>query len=126
MIQERNTISSFRDLKIWQKGLEIAQEVYFLTKKLPKEEAFGLVSQMRRAAVSVPSNIAEGRARSSRKDFGQFLHITLGSLAELETQSLLIDKLYKDIKVSALIDMIHEEQKMVTGMLKKLTLKATT
>ncbi len=68
-------ITSFRDLVIWQKGIEIAKMVYQLTKLLPKDELFGLISQMRRSAVSVPSNIAEGRGRSSRKDFNQFLFI---------------------------------------------------
>ena len=76
-------IRSFRDLQIWQKGLQITKEVYVLTQELPKEEMFGLISQMRRSAISIPSNIAEGRARSSRKDFSQFLHIALGSSAEL-------------------------------------------
>ena len=64
--------NSFRDLKVWQNGLTITREIYLLTKKLPREEVFGLASQMQRAAVSVPSNIAEGRSRSSRKDFCQF------------------------------------------------------
>ena len=77
---------------------------------------------MRRAAISVPSNIAEGRSRNSRKDFAQFLHIALGSLAELETQLFLTDDLYQDIKVDNVIRMIHEEQKMVMGMIKALKL----
>ena len=120
--QGSSKINSFRDLNIWKNGLLIAREVYLLTKKLPKEETFGLSSQMRRAAISVPSNIAEGRSRNSRKDFAQFLHIALGSLAELETQLFLTDDLYQDIKVDDVIRMIHEEQKMVMGMIKALKL----
>ena len=120
--QGSSKINSFRDLNIWKNGLLIAREVYLLTKKLPKEETFGLSSQMRRAAISVPSNIAEGRSRNSRKDFAQFLHIALGSLAELETQLFLTDDLYQDIKVDNVIRMIHEEQKMVMGMIKALKL----
>jgi len=66
--------------------MRLAQSIYTLTGSFPPEEKFGIVSQIRRAAVSVPSNIAEGRARGTRKDFAQFLHVALGSLAELETQ----------------------------------------
>ena len=113
-------IYSFRDLKIWQNGLLIAKEAYLLTKKLPKEELFGLISQIRRAAVSVSSNIAEGRGRSTRKDFCQFLHITMGSLAELETQLIIADTIYGKIEINKLLDMIHEEQRMTSSMLSKL------
>lgn len=125
----QDNICSFRDLKIWRNGLAITKEVYLLTKKFPREETFGLVSQMRRAAVSVPSNIAEGRSRSSRKDFSNFLRIAMGSLSELETQLLIAEDLYKDIKVSKIIELIHEEQRMTSGMIKKLqdsSLKATS
>lgn len=116
---EREKISSFRDLQIWQKGMNIARVAYRLTRSLPKEETFGLISQIRRAAVSIPSNIAEGRSRSSRKDFCQFLHIAMGSLSELETQLILVSELYK-IKIDAIIKDIHEEQRMTMSMLSKL------
>ena len=79
-------IKNFRDLKIWQSGMEIVLCIYGLTGKYPKEELFYLVSQMRRAAVSMPSNIAEGFARQHNKEYVQFLYISLGSAAELETQ----------------------------------------
>lgn len=75
MAYENPKITSFKDLVVWQKGMAITKQVYTLTKKLPKDETFGLVSQLRRSAVSIPSNIAEGRGRSTRKDFVQFLHI---------------------------------------------------
>src|SRR3989344_5154634 len=77
---------SHRDLIVWQKSMKLVSLVYTFSKEFPADERYGLTSQMRRAAVSVPSNIAEGRSRSSRKDFAQFLHISLGSVAELETQ----------------------------------------
>jgi len=116
-------IYSFRDLKIWQKGLEITREIYLLTKELPKEEIFGLVSQMRRAAVSIPSNIAEGRGRSSRRDFAQFLHVAIGSMAELETQLIIVRDLYK-INVSKIVEIIQEENRMTVSMINKLKAKS--
>jgi four helix bundle protein len=118
-------INSFRDLLIWQKGMEIVKVVYKISQKLPKEELFALTSQIRRSAVSIPSNIAEGRSRSTRKDFAQFLHIALGSLAELETQLYLIEDIYSvKYRDTDIFSLINEEQKMVSGMLNKL--KANT
>ena len=78
-------INSFKDLRIWQKGMEIVTDIYTLTKKFPKEELFSLTSQLRRSAISIPSNIAEGFKRFHNKEYKQFLFITLGSCAELET-----------------------------------------
>ena len=80
---------SYRELIVWQKSMELAEKVYLLVKALPKEETYALSDQMRRAAVSIPSNIAEGHARQSQKEFLQFLCIARGSRAELETQLLL-------------------------------------
>jgi four helix bundle protein len=77
---------SFRDLDVWNLGVELAETVYRVTARFPKAEIFGLTAQMRRAAVSIPSNIAEGRARTSSREFLHFLSISRGSLAELETQ----------------------------------------
>jgi four helix bundle protein len=79
-------IDNCRDLEIWQMGMDVTREIYSLTASFPDSERFGLTSQMRRAAVSIPSNIAEGFARRSRREFAHFLSITLGSIAELETQ----------------------------------------
>lgn len=76
---------SFKDLKIWQKGRGLVKEVYLTSRQLPEEEKFGLISQMRRAATSIPINIAEGAGRGSNKDFCRFLDIASGSLCELET-----------------------------------------
>jgi four helix bundle protein len=80
------TVRSFRDLEVWQKAMDMIDEVYSLTDDFPKSEMFGLTSQIRRAAVSVASNIAEGSARNGTKELLQFLFIARGSLAELETQ----------------------------------------
>jgi len=82
-------ISGYRDLRVWQSGYELTLELHRLTKKFPKEETFGLTSQMRRAAASIPANIAEGYERNHRKEYLQFLHIAKGSLGELDTYLLL-------------------------------------
>ena len=79
-------VKSFRDLEVWRLCLDLAESVYRCTTAFPKNEVFGLVSQMRRAAVSIPSNVAEGQARTSSKEFLHFISVALGSLAELETQ----------------------------------------
>ena len=88
-----NKIKNFKDLKIWQKGMELAKEVYLITDVFPSKETYGIVSQMRRAVVSIPSNIAEGFMRRHNKEYKQFLYIALGSLAELETQIILSEQL---------------------------------
>lgn len=81
--------SSFKDLKAWQKSMVLVQDIYRITRTFPKEETFGLTIQMRRAAVSIPSNIAEGKGRATNKDFVHFLHQARGSVLELETQVLI-------------------------------------
>ena len=83
----------FRKLKIWEQGIEIVKEVYKLSQKLPSEEKFGLKSQITRAAVSIPSNIAEGSSRNSEIEFKRFLEIAIGSLFEVETQLIIIQEL---------------------------------
>lgn len=88
-----HNIRSYKDLIVWQRAIELTVAVYELTNSFPAEERYGLMNQMRRAAVSIASNIAEGRLRSSRKDFKNFLHIAFGSGAELETQILIAKKL---------------------------------
>lgn len=86
-------VESYRDLVVWQEGMELALALYLATEAFPKHELYGLVSQMRRCSVSIPSNIAEGHARSSTLDYLRHLSITVGSLAELETQLLLSKEL---------------------------------
>jgi len=114
------TLNSYKDLLVWQKGIDLVNEVYILTKQLPKDEQFGLVSQMRRAAVAIPSNIAEGYRRNHKAEYRHFLAIAFGSAAELETQLIIIEKQYKiiDIKSSQLI--LEEVLKMLNTIISKL------
>lgn len=86
-------MGTHKDLDIWKLGIELVVEVYKLTDNFPKEEIYGLTAQMRRCAVSVPSNIAEGAARNSKKEYLKFLYISLGSLSELETQLIIAQRL---------------------------------
>jgi four helix bundle protein len=88
-MKAQTSTGNFKDLIVWQRAMEVAELVYGLTSKLPPDERFGLVSQMRRAAVSIPSNIAEGHARHTTGEFVQFISHAEGSVAELETQLLL-------------------------------------
>ena len=84
-----NNITRVQDLTVWQRGFQLVKAVYILTEKFPREERFGMTSQLRRAAVSIPANIAEGFGRKSRRDFARFSSIALGSARELETLLLL-------------------------------------
>lgn len=84
---------SYRDLIVWQKAMSLAKDIYRVTKLFPRDELYGLTSQLRRAAVSVPSNIAEGQARFSTKEFHHFLALARGSLVEIETQLMLVTDL---------------------------------
>lgn len=83
-------MNNYKELNIWKKGMQLVEEIYFLTKKLPDDEKFGLISQIKRCSVSIPSNIAEGAGRNSNKEFTRFLSIANGSTTELETQLILI------------------------------------
>ena len=91
MNKDVTTLKTHKDLEVWKKSIDFVTELYKITAIFPKEELYGLTSQMRRAAVSIPSNIAEGAARKSNKEFIQFLYIALGSTVEIETQ-LIISK----------------------------------
>ena len=93
MTEEKQKIRTFRDLLIWQKSIKLVTQIYEVTKIFPKEEAFGLTSQMRRCAVSIPSNIAEGHGRNSTRDYLRFLQIATGSLYELQTQLVIANNL---------------------------------
>ncbi len=112
-------MTNFRNLKIWQKGMELVIEVYKLANQLPKEEKYALKSQITRAATSIPSNIAEGSSRNSQKDFKRFLEIALGSAFELETQLLIIKALnLVEVKqLTHLINILNEEQKVIVAPL---------
>ncbi|MGC9337367.1 MAG: four helix bundle protein [Candidatus Cloacimonadia bacterium] len=86
-------VRTHKDLDVWKLGIELVEKIYKATTVFPKEKIYGLTSQMRRATVSIPSNIAEGAARNSEKEFIQFLYISLGSLSELETQIIIANKI---------------------------------
>lgn len=113
-------INSFKDLVVWQKSMELTSSTYYITSQLPQKEAFGLSSQMQRASISIPSNIAEGSKRSSRLDFRQFCKIALGSAAELETQLLIVQRIYPSIDISSAIINVVEIQKMLGSLINKL------
>lgn len=114
----------FKQLVVWQKSMLLVREVYLVTQGLPKIEQFGLISQMRRAAISVPANIAEGRKRRSRSDFVQFLRIADGSAAELETLLLITRGLYSQIDVSQCLGLLEEIQRMLSVLIRKLGTKS--
>jgi four helix bundle protein len=113
----------YRDLVVWQKGLALAEEIYLLAKRLPVDEKFGLVSQMRRAAVSIPSNIAEGQARKTTGEFILFLSHAEGSVAELDTQLTLCQNLQlltaNDCQTTATL--LDELRRMLNGLRRKLS-----
>ena len=110
---------SFKQLIVWQKSMELAQFVYGVSKKLPREETYGLAGQMQRCAVSIPSNIAEGNKRATAKDYVQFLRVASGSAAELETQLLLVKDIYT-VDVGRELLLLEEVQKMLQVMKQKL------
>ena len=116
------TIQSHRDLIAWQKSMDLVETVYQLTKLFPDEEKFGLTSQLRRCIVSVPSNIAEGHGRGSRKDYAQFVSIAKGSLMEAETQLLIAVRLgyLESSRIEEVISLIREIEKMLSTLRRKL------
>jgi four helix bundle protein len=113
---------NFRELKIWRMSMDIVKSVYMLTDQLPNAEKYGIVSQLNRASISIPSNIAEGSGRSSQKQFTYFLDVALSSSFELETQLILVSEIF-ELNVDELINNIHELQKMIVGFRKSLDAK---
>ena len=122
------TINSYKDLIVWQKSMDLTVEVYHLAKFLPKEETYALSDQMRRSAVSIPSNIAEGQGRNSTRDFVRFLSIARGSQTELETQLLICERLgyISSEKLKIAIELCDEVNKMLNVLITKLKSKLTT
>jgi four helix bundle protein len=110
---------NFLELKVWQKSMTLSKALFIMTKSFPKDEKFGLISQINRAGVSIPSNIAEGTSRNSNKDFSRFLQISLGSCFEIETQLILAkDFEYISVeKAKELISLVKEVQKMIKGFM---------
>ncbi|MBD2512063.1 four helix bundle protein [Nostoc muscorum FACHB-395] len=115
-------INDFKDLKIWQKGIDIAEKCYFLTKLFPKEELYGMVQQIRRSAASIPANIAEGYGRRSTAEYIRFLNIAQGSLNELETHIILSQRvgLCSQTDIESIILLLREESRMIIALIKKL------
>ena len=118
-------IQSYKDLLIWQKGIEITEKVYLLTKSFPSEEIYSLTNQIKRATVSIPSNIAEGFGRNSTKSYVNFLKISRGSLYELETQLIIAEKqkFISDLDLlQSINELISEEGKMINSYINKIEL----
>jgi len=121
-MNKQKTINTFKDLLIWQKGMDIVLDIYKIVASFPAEEKFGLTSQIKRCAISIPSNIAEGWGRNSSGSYAQFLKIARGSLLELETQIIIANKLslLKENEFEKLSNIITEESKMLNAFIKKI------
>ena len=119
---DNKNVKSYKDLIVWQKSMELVVGVYKITDQFPKEEVYGLISQMRRCVISIPSNIAEGSRRSSRKDFLKFLFISYGSGAELETQIEISKRLeyYNGNVFIKSEELLNEVMRILNTMIKNL------
>jgi four helix bundle protein len=115
-------MKTHKDLDIWNRGIDFVEKIYAVTANFPKEETYGLVSQIRRAAISYPSNIAEGAARFSKKEFIQFLYISLGSLSEVETQLMIASRL-KYLTNTELLNDLEVLRRMTLNFIKYLKSK---
>ncbi|MFP4651643.1 MAG: four helix bundle protein [Phormidium sp.] len=115
-------INDFKELLIWQKGIDIAEQCYLITKNFPKEELYGMVQQIRRSATSIPANIAEGYGRQYRKDYLRFLNIARGSINELETHFIVSKRvgLCTSKELDKIVPLLKEESRMITSLIKKL------
>jgi four helix bundle protein len=115
-------IRSHKDLVVWKKGVSLSLLIYRATEKFPQRELYGLASQMRRAAISIPSNIAEGKSRRTRADFAHFLHMALGSASELETQLLIARELElcSESQYEEINSLLSEVSKMLRAIIEKL------
>ena len=116
------SINSYKQLEVWKKGIEIVEVIYKISKNFPKEEKYGLASQMQRAAVSIPSNIAEGHSRGYRKEYQRFCQIALGACAELETQLTIASRLDYLSKrdLAELEEYLNHESRMLVKLVNKL------
>lgn len=120
-------INNYKELIVWQRAMKLVKEIYLIANNFPKEETYGLKSQMERAAVSIPSQIAEGYLRLHKKEYIHFLSISLGSAAELETQILVCKSVekFKNIDFSNAEKLLEEIMKMLYVLIKKLEAKVT-
>lgn len=116
------SVTTYKDLILWQKAMELVKSTYLLIRKLPKEETYALSDQMRRAAISIPSNIAEGNGRKSKTEYIRFLDISRGSLFELETQLNIgvMLEFFNDNDVKEIFGLITEVNKMINSLITKL------
>ena len=115
-------MKDYKELNVWKKGIEIVAFVYQVTKRFPKEEKFGLISQMQRASVSIPSNVSEGFARQYNKEFIQYLYMSLGSCAELETQTIVSKQLQfiHNNDFSKLCELLDHESRMLMRLIQSI------
>jgi four helix bundle protein len=115
-------MKTHKDLLAWKNSINLVTDIYKLTESFPKEELYGLTNQLRRCAVSVPSNIAEGAGRNSKKEYVQFLYISLGSLSELETQLIISQNLafIKEEKLDVLKGKLNEIRSQISGLIRYL------
>ena len=113
---------SYQDLEVWKLSIALVKEIYLITEKFPKSESYGLTNQIRRAAVSIPSNIAEGQGRNSSKEFRQFLSIALGSVAETETQLIIAKEInfLRNDELEPLLVTVDRIRKMLKGLSKSI------
>ena len=109
-----------KDMEVWKEGIKLVKNIYVITKNFPKEELYGLTNQLRRASVSIPSNIAEGAARQSDKEMIQFLYVALGSLSEVETQSIIAIELEYISNNDEINGNITKIRKLIVGLIKYL------
>lgn len=119
------SVQGYRDLEVWKKSVALVTDIYRLTADFPKEEIYGLTSQIRRCAISIPSNIAEGRGKRSTRDFIRFLHISYGSLCELETQCIIAQNLLllSPPSCESLLASTSEIARMLNGLISSLEAK---
>ena len=118
-------MNNYRELKVWQLGMELAKDAYLLAQRFPKHEVYGLSSQLQRAAVSIPANLAEGHAKDFTKEFLRHISIAQGSLAETEPNLLLAESLdyVKPDSVASILDKCAEERRMLSGLRRSLKAK---
>ena len=120
-MREVTATKSYKQLTVWQRAIELVNAIYEVTKKLPSDERFGLTSQMRRSAISIPSNIAEGYKRRSLGEYLQFLGVADASAAELETQIIICNQNYPELDFVKTQSLLIEVQKMLFVLIKNLS-----
>lgn len=115
-------IKTHKDLLVWEKSIDLVEQIYKFTKQFPKEELYGITNQMRRCAVSIPANIAEGSGRKNKAEFIQFLHIALGSASELETHLIISQRLgfLSSNSYDEIMNALNEIIKMICGLINSL------